>query len=128
MPDQEIDLLAIIVGEEVGPGQRRAVDTRIEQRAIGEAGVDAKVVKADRDADIGIVGARGRDPSPARTGQRSESAADRAGGLGEDLLDPPDRLVGVGETHQGLGVTVACVQRLSPFRSSPTINPSGAGS
>ena len=50
------DLGPVVAVEEVRPGDGGAVDARLEQNAVGEAGIDMEIGAADGDADIGIEG------------------------------------------------------------------------
>ena len=50
---QQLDLLAVVVGEQVGARQGGAIGAGIGQAAIGGAAVGQQIVDADGDAEIG---------------------------------------------------------------------------
>ena len=57
---QQLDLLPVVVGEQIGAGQGGAIGAGIGQAAIGGAAIRQQIVDADGNAEIGIAAVIGR--------------------------------------------------------------------
>ncbi len=99
---QALDLVAVIVGQQFGAGDRGAVDPGVGNRAPGWPAVGDHGFEIDRDAQVGIAGmCRGRQRLPL--GEGVEARADRANRGIVDFTDASQRRVGVGELGQLIG-------------------------
>ena len=57
---QQLDLLPVVIGEQIGAGEGGAIGAGIGQAAIGRPPVRQQVVDADGDAEIGVAAVRRR--------------------------------------------------------------------
>ena len=88
--------MPVILTEQRRPGQRRAIDAGIVERAEGEAGVEVQVLAAELEAEERIEGVDRLDRQLA-VGEAREGLAQDAGALVVDLGDPRQGGIGVGE-------------------------------
>ena len=85
--DQQCDLLAVIVPEEIRPRERYPIGTRVREGAIGGPRVELHLRSPGLDHDIGVVGRLGRRFAVARR-KRFEAFANTARAGIVDIRDP----------------------------------------
>jgi hypothetical protein len=80
------DLLLVIALEQIGAGERGAVDAWLEQHAVGQPRIDMEVGAADGHSDVRIEGVDG--PRRDSAGGLDECCPDAGDAVGVDPLDP----------------------------------------
>ena len=93
---KERDLVPVVLAEQRRPGQRRAVDAGIVERAVGEAGIEVQLLAAELEAQVRIEGVDRLDRQFALREAREGLAQDQDA-LVVDLGDPGERGIGIGE-------------------------------
>ena len=107
---QQLDLLAIVVGEDVGAREGGAVGAGIGQGAEGRAVIDDQILQPDGDAEIGVAGGDRGIAGALALHEALEAVVDDPAADIVDLGDGAQRRIRIGEAAEIAHAGVAAVR------------------